>query len=100
MKTGMWTLHYISLCDFNLTIEYPKVPWWLSGKESACQSRRHGFNPWSAKVPHVLGQLSLCATTIEPVPRTWEPQLLSSYAAAAEALVPRAQVLQQEKPPQ
>ena len=20
-------------------------PWWLSGKESACQCRRHGFNP-------------------------------------------------------
>ena len=21
------------------------LPWWLSGKESACQCRRHGFNP-------------------------------------------------------
>ena len=20
-------------------------PWWLSGKESACQRRKHGFNP-------------------------------------------------------
>ena len=27
------------------------LPWWLSGKESACQSRRHGFNPWVRKIP-------------------------------------------------
>ena len=25
--------------------------WWLSGKESACQCRRHGFNPWIRKIP-------------------------------------------------
>ena len=22
------------------------LPWWLSGKESACQCRRLGFAPW------------------------------------------------------
>ena len=27
------------------------LPWWLSGKESACQCRRHGFNPWGGKIP-------------------------------------------------
>ena len=37
----------------------------FSGEESACQFRGHGFNPWSRKIPHALGQLSLCATTIE-----------------------------------
>ena len=26
-----------------------------------------GFNPWSRKIPRVMEQLSLCATTIEPV---------------------------------
>ena len=31
-----------------------KVSWWLSGKESACQCRRHEFNPWSRKIPHAL----------------------------------------------
>ena len=36
-------------------------------KESTCQCRRHRFDPWSGKIPHVLEQLSLCATTIEPV---------------------------------
>ena len=26
-------------------------PWWLSGKESACQCNRCGFDPWVRKVP-------------------------------------------------
>ena len=26
-------------------------PWWLSGKESTCQCRRQGFNPWFQKIP-------------------------------------------------
>ena len=26
-------------------------PGWLHGKESACQCRRHGFNPWVGKIP-------------------------------------------------
>ena len=27
------------------------LPWWLNGKESACQCRRHRFNPWVRKIP-------------------------------------------------
>ena len=27
------------------------------GKESTCQCRRHGFDPWSGKIPHALEQL-------------------------------------------
>ena len=27
------------------------LPWWLSGKESACQCRRCGFDPWVGKMP-------------------------------------------------
>ena len=27
------------------------LPWWLSGKEPACQSRRSGFGPWVGKIP-------------------------------------------------
>ena len=27
------------------------LPWWLSGKESTCQCRRCGFDPWSRKIP-------------------------------------------------
>ena len=59
------------------------LPWWLSGKESACQCRRHESDPWSRKIPHAEGQLSPCATATEPVlkprgcnywsPHSWEP---------------------------
>ena len=27
------------------------LPWWLSGKESACQCRRHEFDPGVRKIP-------------------------------------------------
>ena len=27
------------------------LTWWLSGKESICQCRRLGFNPWVGKIP-------------------------------------------------
>ena len=27
------------------------LPWWLSSKESACQCRRHRFDPWDGKIP-------------------------------------------------
>ena len=40
------------------------LPWWLSGKESACQCKRHRFDPWSGKIPHAMDQLSPCATTV------------------------------------
>ena len=36
-------------------------PSWLSGKESTCQSRRQGLDPWSRKIPHAAEQLSPCA---------------------------------------
>ena len=44
-----------------------RLPWWLSGKESTCQCWRHGFDPWSRRIPPAMGQLSLCATTTEPM---------------------------------
>ena len=30
---------------------YRGLPWWLNGKESTCQCRRLGFNPWVGKIP-------------------------------------------------
>ena len=29
----------------------PRLPRWLSGKESACQCSRYGLDPWSGKIP-------------------------------------------------
>ena len=50
------------------------LPWWRSGWESACQCRRHGFEPWSGRIPHAAEQLGPWATAaeparLEPVPR-------------------------------
>ena len=58
-----------------------KLPWWLSGKESACPCRRLRFDPWSGKIPHTVEQLSPRTTTIEPV-------LESSQTATTEAPEP------------
>ena len=44
------------------------LPWWLSGKESTCQCRRHGFDPWSGKIPYAAEQQSPCTVTVKPVP--------------------------------
>ena len=35
---------------------------WLSGKKSACQCRRYGFNPCSGMIPAATEQLSLCTS--------------------------------------
>ena len=33
------------------SIIFPGLPWWLSGKESTCQFRRHRFNPRLRRIP-------------------------------------------------
>ena len=43
-----------------------RLPWWLSGKESACRCSRHGFNPRSGRFPRAAELLSPCITTTEP----------------------------------
>ena len=48
---------YTSICNVYIHIStylYTGLPRWLSGKESACQCRRHrrpGFDPWIGKIP-------------------------------------------------
>ena len=56
------------------------LSWQLSGKESACQYRRHGFDPWFRKMPHASEQLSLSTPTTEPVP--WSPGTATTEAQA------------------
>ena len=68
------------------------LPWWLGGKESSCQCRRHGFNSWSMKIPRATKPLSPCSTLLGLCPRRWEPQLLKPTHR-------RASAPQQEKPP-
>ena len=60
----------------------------------------HGFEPWSGKIPHAAEQLSLCATTTEPVLYSPQATTTEPRATTTEAHVPRARAPQQEKPPQ
>ena len=30
---------------------WSRLPWWLSGKESTCQCKRHRSDPWVGKIP-------------------------------------------------
>ena len=45
-----------------------RLPWWLSGKESACQCKRHVFDSWSKKISHTAEPMlcSYWAYTLEP----------------------------------
>jgi len=71
---GLWTKprvtrgHHVSITsDGAVKNTETGLPWWLGGKESTCQCRRHGFDPWSGNILHVAEQLSPYATTTEPV---------------------------------
>ena len=52
------------------------LPWWLGGKESTCQCRRHGFNPWSRRIPQATEWLRPGATTTYLCSSTQELQVL------------------------
>ena len=64
------------------------LPWWLSGKESACQYRRHGFNPCSGKIPHALEKEMTTHSSILvwEIPGTEEPGKLQSVPRVTEVL--------------
>ena len=44
--------------------------------KSALQCKGYWFNPWSRKIPHVMEQLSLHASTTEPA--LWSPQVATT----------------------
>ena len=44
MNFSLWPLENIWFITW-------KVPRWCSGKESACQYKRHRFNPWVVNIP-------------------------------------------------
>ena len=80
------------------------LPWRLSGKEPTCQCRRPRFDPWSGKIPHGVEQLSLCATTAEPVLQspgapTTGPTCLNHWSLSArEPVLRNKRSLRNEKP--
>ena len=45
----IYTLHiYIFYINYFYKVGFP---WWLNGKQSACQCRRHRFDPWVEEIP-------------------------------------------------
>ena len=42
-----WTVAHLA----PLTMGFSRQEHWSGGKESACQCRRHGFDPWVGKIP-------------------------------------------------
>ena len=59
-----------------LLIHYTSIhglTWWFSGKESACQSRRHGFDPWVGKIPWRRKWQPALVFLTGDVPQTEEP---------------------------
>ena len=77
------------------------LPWWLSDKESTCQCKSHGFNPWSRMIPHASEQLSQWATTTEPMCcNNWSPCALEPLLIQQEKLTQwEAQTRQLESSP-
>ena len=71
-----------------------ELPWWLRGGESACQCRRHGFNPWCRKSPHAAEQLSSCAR------HNCRVCALKPTSCTPEPTRPRARAPHNERPPQ
>ena len=57
-------------------------PWWLSGKASACQCRRHGFSQ------SLIWEDSTCRGTTKPVHHSYRACALEASVTTAEALSP------------
>ena len=79
-----WAAIAFSLAIYKCMKTEIGLPWWLSGEESDCQYRGHGFNPWPRKIPHAKGHLSLWA------------QLRSPHTVLPKPTHPRARALPQE----
>ena len=63
------------------TVEFPR---WLSGKEPACQCRRHRrhrFYPWVGKIPLGEGMATHSSILACRIPRTEEPGGLQSMGS-------------------
>ena len=51
VKTERTTVSQYNEGKHKYSVSYWRLPWWLNGKEPACQFMRHGFNPWVRKIP-------------------------------------------------
>jgi len=51
LEKGDYMSFYLWACIMCTVTRIKELSWWLSGKESACQCRRYGFDPWVGKTP-------------------------------------------------
>ena len=61
----------------NSTVFTWEFPWWLSGKEFACQRRRHKFDPW---VEPILWRRKWQATPVFLPGKSHEQRSLAGYS--------------------
>ena len=61
----IYTMEYYSATKKNEIM--PSAATWMDLEMIILSEVRHGFEPWSGKIPHAAEQLSPCATTTEPV---------------------------------
>ena len=64
------THHGLNLCSLIWILGLPR---WLSGKESACQCRRLGFDPWVKKTPLEEEMANHSSILAWEIPWTEEP---------------------------
>ena len=88
MDRGAWraTVHGFAESDMTeqLTLSHftfigpSGLSWWLSGKESTCQCRKCGFNPWVGKIPVEKEMAAHCSILAWRISWTEEPGRLQS----------------------
>ena len=72
---------YFSKMFFVQKCVFERLPWWGSGKESACQCRGRRFGSRSGMIPPPTVPPSPCTTAADLCSRAREPQLLSLPSA-------------------
>ena len=61
------------------------LPWWLSGKESARQCRRPGFDPWVGNIPLEKEMVTHSSVLDWEIPWTEEPWQATVHGVAKES---------------
>ena len=51
LPSRSFTFFFLFLTSIKKKKNVEGLPWWLSGKKSTCQCRRHRFDPWVGKIP-------------------------------------------------
>ena len=109
LKAAFWLTRQLWACDWiwasvscscKTKLIHSRIPWWSSGKESACQCRGHGFDHGSRKIPKATGQLRPGTTTSEPTGHNcWRPCALSRDPQQEKALQWEARASQPGRSP-